>query len=136
MWLEAMNLSLPHQSSKLTPKRYGPFKIMEEISPVAYQLKLLISWRIHDMFHTSLLSPYSETTTHGPNFTQPPPDLINRETEYEVEEIRSHQYLEHHKKLQYLVKWCRYPKVDNTWEPAENIHAPELLKIYHRRVPI
>jgi hypothetical protein len=44
VWLEATNLSLPHQVSKLAPQRYGPFKITEEISPVAYQLELPISW--------------------------------------------------------------------------------------------
>jgi Chromo (CHRromatin Organisation MOdifier) domain len=136
VWLEATNLKLPHQSSKLALKRYRPFKIMEEISPVAYWLELPLSWRIHDVFHTSLLSPYSETTAHGPNFTWPPPDLIDGETEYEVEQIHSHQYYGCHKKLQYLVKWCRYPEADNTWEPAENIHTPELLKIYHKRAPI
>jgi Chromo (CHRromatin Organisation MOdifier) domain len=135
VWLEATNLSLPHQSSKLAPKRYGPFEITEEVSPMAYWLKLPLSWRIHNMFHMSLLSPYSETTAHGPNFTQPPPDLINGETEYKVEQIHSHQHFRHHKKLQYLVKWHGYPKADNTWEPVENIHAPELLKVYHKRVP-
>jgi RNase H-like domain found in reverse transcriptase/Integrase zinc binding domain/Chromo (CHRromatin Organisation MOdifier) domain len=135
VWLEAMNLSLPHQASKLAPHRYGPFKITEEISPVVYRLELLTSWRIHDVFHASLLSPYSKTTAHRSNFTQPPPDLIDGETEYKVEQICSHQYFGYHKKLQYLVKWQGYLKADNTWEPAENIHTLELLKIYHRRAP-
>jgi hypothetical protein len=43
------------------------------------------------MFHASLLLPYSETPSHGPNFTQPPHDLINGEEEFEVEMIKSHQ---------------------------------------------
>jgi hypothetical protein len=43
VWLEATNLNLPHQKSKLAPKRYGPFKITEEISPVAYRLGLPLS---------------------------------------------------------------------------------------------
>jgi RNase H-like domain found in reverse transcriptase/Integrase zinc binding domain len=84
IWLEATNLRLPHQSSKLAPKRYEPFKITEEISPVAYWLELPLSWRIHNIFHTSLLSPYSKTTAHRPNFTWPPPNLIDGETEYKV----------------------------------------------------
>jgi hypothetical protein len=38
VWLEVKNLKLPHQSSKLTPKCYGPFKIEGLILPVAYKL--------------------------------------------------------------------------------------------------
>jgi hypothetical protein len=38
VWLEGKNLKLLHQMTKLAPKRYGSFKIIKEISPVAYQL--------------------------------------------------------------------------------------------------
>ncbi len=69
VWLDASHLKLPHQKAKLTPKHLGPFKITQEISPVAYRLELPISWRIHDVFHASLLAPYHETPAHGPNFT-------------------------------------------------------------------
>jgi hypothetical protein len=69
VWLKGKNLKLPHQSTKLVPKRYGPFKIIKEVSPMAYQLKLPTAWGIHDMFHMSLLSSYHKTTPHGPNFT-------------------------------------------------------------------
>jgi hypothetical protein len=36
VWLEATHLKIRHQKTKLKPKRYGPFKIIREISPVAY----------------------------------------------------------------------------------------------------
>jgi hypothetical protein len=36
VWLEATHLKIRHQKTKLKPKRYGPFKIIKEISPVAY----------------------------------------------------------------------------------------------------
>jgi hypothetical protein len=71
VWLEASNLRFPHQTSKLNPKWYGPFHISKEISSVVYRLELPASWRIHDVFHASLLSPYQETTAHGPNFSRP-----------------------------------------------------------------
>src|SRR5712692_4900826 len=38
--------------------------------------------------------------------------------------------------LQYFVKWKGYPESDNTWEPAQNIHAPDLLKKYHQCYPL
>src|SRR6266478_3976142 len=130
VWLDASHLKLPHQKAKLTPKCLGPFKIIQEISPVAYRLELPPNWRIHNVFHTSLLTPYYETTAHGPNFTQPPPDLINREEEYEVERIVAHRQFRRSKRLQYLIKWKGYPESDNTWEPADQVHAPELIKHY------
>src|SRR6266478_2719921 len=57
VWLDVSHLKLPHQKAKLTPKHLGPFKIVQEISLVAYQLELPPNWRIHDVFHTSLLTP-------------------------------------------------------------------------------
>src|SRR5258708_40173516 len=78
VWLEATHLCLPYQATKLAPKRYGPFKIKKEISPVAYQLHLPNGWNIHDIFHALLLSPYCEMAAHGPNYSRPPPHLIHR----------------------------------------------------------
>ncbi len=130
VWLDASHLKLPHQKAKLILKCLGPFKITQEISPVAYRLELPPNWRIHDVFHASLLTPYHETNTHRPNFAQPPPDLINREDEYEVERIVTHRQFGQLKKLQYLIKWKGYPKSDNIWEPADQVHAPQLIKHY------
>ena len=36
VWLEATHLKLCHQKMKLTRKHYGPFKVIKEISPIAY----------------------------------------------------------------------------------------------------
>src|SRR5882672_7634048 len=38
--------------------------------------------------------------------------------------------------LQYLIKWKGYPKSDNTWEDADQIHAPNLIKLYHKGNPL
>jgi hypothetical protein len=91
VWLEATHLKVWHQKMKLKPKWYGPFKIIKEISPVVYQLRLPVAWGIHDVFHASLLSPYSETTTHSPNFSRPPSELVDGEEEYQVKCIMGHR---------------------------------------------
>jgi Chromo (CHRromatin Organisation MOdifier) domain len=83
------------------------------------------------MFHTNLLTPYVKTPSHGPNFTRPPSDLIDGKEEYKVEQIHSHQRWGRCKDLQYLIKWKGYPESDNTWENANQIHAPTLIKLYH-----
>jgi len=136
VWLEGTHLRLPYQATKLAPKHYGPFEITREISPVAYQLRLPIAWNIHNVFHVSLLSPYRKTDAHGPNYSRPPPDLIEGEEEYEVEKVINHQYTGRARTLQYLVKWIGYPEADNTWEPADQVHTPQLVKAYHRQHPL
>jgi RNase H-like domain found in reverse transcriptase/Integrase zinc binding domain/Chromo (CHRromatin Organisation MOdifier) domain len=132
VWLEGKNLPISHGMIKLSPKRYGPFSIMKLISPVASQLDLPASWNIHPVFHNNLLTSYVETNAHGPNFTRPPPDLIDGEAEYKVEAIRSHRYFGKNKKLQYLLKWKGYPEADNTWESEDQLNVPDLLKQYNR----
>ena len=58
---------------------------------------------------TLLLTPYHETEFHRPNFTKPPPDLIDGEEEYEIEEILQSRKNGRGCKVQYLVKWKGYP---------------------------
>jgi Integrase zinc binding domain/Chromo (CHRromatin Organisation MOdifier) domain len=132
VWLEGKNLPLPYGTAKLALRCHRPFKIVKIVSPVAVQLKLPAQWSIHPVFHTSLIIAYIETPSHGPNFTRPPPDLIDGEVEYEVEQIHSHWTWGQCKTLQYLIKWKGYPKSDNTWENADQIHSPILIKLYHR----
>src|SRR5258708_20475249 len=136
VWLDAKNLRLPYQNTKLAPKCHGPFCITKEISPVAYQLNLPASWAIHDVFHASLLLPYQENAVHGPNFSKPPPDLVQGAEEYEVKHLVNHRCHGRSRALQYFVKWKGYPESDNTWESLQDIHAPDLLKKYHQRYPL
>jgi len=69
VWLDRKNLPLSYGTIKLAPRCYGPFKITKVISPVAYCLELPTQWNIHPVFHASLLTPYVETDSHGPNFS-------------------------------------------------------------------
>jgi len=65
--LEATNLQTTHPKVKLTPRRYGPFKVIWA-SPTNCKLQLPKTMRVHPVFHNSLLKPYHETQAHGPNF--------------------------------------------------------------------
>ena len=136
VWLEAKNLTLPYASIKLAPRRHGPFSIMRQVSPVAYQLALPPSWTIHNVFHASLLSPYHHTPQHRQNFPHPPPEIVDGEAEFEVECIKNHRYHGRQCKLQYLIGWKGYPSADNTWEDADQTFAPELIALYHRHHPL
>ena len=136
VWPEAKHLTLPYQTPKLTPKCHGPFTFTKKVSPVTYQFKLPVAWTIHDIFHTSLLTPYRETTEHRTNYMRPPSDLIEDTKEYEVEAIVNHHHFGHKQQLQYLIKWKGYPDADNTWESVDHVHAPTLIQTYHWKNPL
>jgi hypothetical protein len=90
VWLDGKNLCTSHPTQKLAPKRFGPFKVIDVINPMAFQLELPLQWKqnkVHPIFHASLLSPYKETEEHGANFPEPPPDLVEGEEEYKVEQV-------------------------------------------------
>jgi hypothetical protein len=63
-------------------------------------------------------------------YTQPPPDIIDGEEQYEVEAIINHKVDKHTNKLSYLVKWLGYPLSDATWEDESDVHADDLVKKY------
>ena len=68
VWLESKYLKLRHESKKLALKREGPFTIAEVLNPLNYRLSLSENWRIHSVFHASLLSPFKQNEIHGENF--------------------------------------------------------------------
>ena len=96
---------------------------------------LPVTWKIHDVFHVDLLTPYNETDFHGPNFQQPPPDLIEGVEEYEVEQILDSRCHGRGRKVQYLVKWKGYPNFDNQWVNWDNMHADEVIEAFKRCCP-
>jgi transposase InsO family protein len=133
VWIEGTNLKTLYPSAKLGPKRYRPFKVLKQFSNAMYQVEIPRRWKIHNVFHANLLTPYKEMELHGPNFTRPPPDLIEGEEEFEVEKILDVQQRGRGRKTHFLVKWKGYPVSDNSWEKAEDVHAEELVKEFYAR---
>jgi hypothetical protein len=125
VWLEGRNLRINQPTAKLAPRRHGPFKVIQVMSAVNYCLELPTQWSIHPVFHIDLLTPYHETITHGPNFTQPAPELINGEEEYSVEKILDSWRFGRRWQLQYLVKWEGYLDSDNMWVDKDDIFADD-----------
>jgi hypothetical protein len=132
VWLEATNLKTTHPTAKLAPKRYGPFTIIKKVSDVVFQLELPHQWKIHNVFHTSLLTPYVETELHGQNFVEPPPEIIEGDLEFEVEQIVGSRRIGKRKSLQYKIHWKGYSPTHNSWELAAQVHAPELIKRFQK----
>ena len=131
VWLEGTNLRTTHPTTKLRPKHFGPFKIIEVVSPMTYRLELPTSWKVHNAFHGALLTKAIQTKENGPLFKEPPPELIEGEPEYKVEAILGSRHIGRAKKLQFLVKWKGWATAHNSWEPKENVHALELVKEFY-----
>ena len=66
--LNGRNIKARRPSKKLDHKNYGSFQIEIIVSPLAVRLTLPRKWKIHNVFHVSLLEPY-RTSEH-----QAPPD--------------------------------------------------------------
>jgi len=109
-------------------------------------LEISDRWKIHPVFHVSLLEPYRTSTR--PAREQPPmiPEEIDRDLEWEVETIvkseiisyerRVHESTRTFEELRYFVKWKGCSADENTWEPPEHLeHAKELVEEFHRENP-
>ena len=118
---------------KLDPRKSGPFEILEVLENQNYKLKLPKKDRRHPIFHVSRLEPYIENTFPHRDSPRPPPVLVDDELEYEVNEILDSRIV--NGVLQYLVDWKGYPIEDRSWENAEDVHAPRLLKKFHKKFP-
>ena len=87
MLLSTRNLNMKGTPGKLQRKFVGPFQITEVIGQQAYRLSLLEDWKIHPVFHVSLLKDWrtanlqedqSMTTDDVPEVEEP---------YYEIEKI-------------------------------------------------
>ncbi|KAH9022752.1 hypothetical protein EDB83DRAFT_2658852 [Lactarius deliciosus] len=80
-------------------------------------------------FVPTIHQPRSDT--HGPNFDEPAPDLVDGEEEWEVEAILGERCHGRGKAHLYLIRWKGFSAAHDSWERATDIHAPECIKVYH-----
>jgi len=137
--LNGCNIKTRRPSRKLDHKNHGPFQVEKIVLPLAVRLTLPRKWKIHNVFHVSLLEPY-RTSEHR---TPPDPSKILREAddieqseEYDVDEVLGST--KKVRRVLYLVKWLDYPdRRDWTEEPYDNfsVGGLEKLREFHRRNP-
>lgn len=100
---------------KLLPRQIGLFWITKRIGVVAYCVQLPSTFKIHSVFHMSLLRPYvDDGKVHAP-----PSPNFQEDASYEVERMLLHAdrgSCSHAKKF-YLIKWLGYALEHNSWEP-------------------
>lgn len=128
--LSTKNLTLKDLGTKkFLPKFIGPFKINAVVNKVAYKLDLPDHYKIHDVFHVSLLKPYYPDSNAK---SQPLPMLVNGSLEYEVEKIMDHRDKRRGRKTvrEYRVRFKGYGPSEDLWLPVANLNCSGLLKQY------
>ena len=121
-----------NMDKKLNGKRLGPFKVTEiDKKYLNYKLDLPKQLPVYPWFFRALLTKYKKPSDQFPGrkntkiFQSQYPDL-----DYEVEKILDHRIFK--KKLQYKIRWKNYPPEHDSWEPAENINASDLINDYQQ----
>jgi hypothetical protein len=124
-----MSLKQAKKDNKLSPKYYGPYKVLQKIGTMAYKLELPASSRVHLVFHVSCLKKvigdkipvqniFPELDEEGKIILEP--EAI---TDTRICQLRNRSISE------YLIKWRKLPAEDSTWEDEYFIQKhPELLK--------
>jgi len=91
---------------------------------MAYCLRLP-QWmkQLHPVFNVVKLTPAPDDLITGWKMEDHPLLIvINREAEWEVEEILDTHW--HQRRFQYLIKWKGYGREHNSWESASKVSAP------------
>ena len=105
--LSAKNLKMKKPNQKLSDKAVGPFRIRACIGKQAYRLAMPPTYRIHPVFHVSLLALYKQRANDPDLSEYPLLELIEDEEEYPVERILQKRTRKGVK--EYLVRWAGYP---------------------------
>jgi hypothetical protein len=100
--------------SKLGPKFYGPYQILQRIGEVSYKLQLPPRARIHDVFHVALLKKFEGTALSQ---VVPLPDILHGRvipSPNKVVKARLNRGV-----WELLVQWVGRAAADASWEQLE-----------------
>jgi transposase InsO family protein len=119
-------------AASLQARFFGPFTLLQQRSPVSFQVELPATMRIHDVFHVDRFKPFipSPESLGRRSLPPPEPEIVNGEAEYEVESILAHRT--RRRRTEFLIKWVGYDEAkDSTWEPLQSItNSPVILRKY------
>jgi len=90
--------------------------------------------QLYPVFNVVKLTPAPDNPITGCTMKDhPSPIVIDREAEWEVEEILDSRW--HQRRFQYLIKWKGYGREHNSWESASEVSTPELTVEFYRKHP-
>ena len=124
-----MSLKKSKKDNKLSPKYYGPYKVLQKIGTMAYKLELPTSSQVHPVFHVSCLKKVIGNKilvqTIFPKLDEEGKIILDPEViiEARIRQLRNRSISE------YLIKWKNLPTENSTWEDDNFIQKHlELLK--------
>lgn len=91
--LSTENLGTLRPKPKWADKRVGPYKVIKEVHPNtdSYLLDLKGAIPVFPMFHASLLTPYRGNNIIEREVEIPPPEIIDGEEEFVIQQILDHR---------------------------------------------
>ena len=108
-------------NEKLSPRYFGPYKVVQQIGPVAYRLELPSSTTIHLVFHVSQL----KRALGSADLCQPLSPILVEALEWLVE---PDQVLDIHLSpnnnqtdIEVLIQWKGLPQFEASWESTDTI---------------
>lgn len=108
----------------------GRFRVIERIGSQSYRLELPTHWKMHNVFHISLVKIWKTSSFVYVEQQGDSEDLEDPiEKVYKVEEVLRWRKRKIGNKMtcEYLILWIGYPLEEATWEPKANFTYQEQL---------
>lgn len=104
---------ISRSNQKLSPKNYGPYKVLDTRGKVSYKLELPSSSKIHPVFHVSQLKKVVGNVSTSTQL----PSVLFEATVKEPEYIKERKMVQRHGKAatMVLVKWSNGSEEEATW---------------------
>ena len=120
--------------SKLQKRFVGPFRVIETIGEQAYMLALPEDWRIHPVFHVSLLRDWKAADAQEDQPVSQEDASEVEEPYWEIEKILRWRKVKKNKKRikEYVILWKGFPVEEASWIIPEQLIRPELLQQFLR----
>ena len=123
------NLKNVKFKKKLSYKFTSSFKMIDVVNAQTYRLKLLKQWKIHSVFHVSLLKFYYKNLSVVALNEM---IFVNENEKWKIKNILKNK--RKWKKFYYFVRWKNFFFCEDNWIFKHCLtNAQKLLKQYHKR---
>ncbi len=135
VYLSTTNIKWLEGAKKLLPP-WIPAKILRKVSAVAYEVELPDHWRVHPVFHVSLLKPAVRSAKY-PREQDSRPGPVNEDgDQWEAEKIVGERLLKRQQRRtkQYKVRFKGFGPESDLWLPVARLREtmPLLIRDWER----